>query len=158
MIKEYLQALLTGMDEKSEALRKLQEKTDAQTALLKAESMDWDAFDALVDEKDVLIDELDRLDDGFNASFEKIKDELKAKQAEYRSEIAKLQEQIQEVTALSTTLQASEQRNHELTVQRFASERRGLRQQKTTQKAAANYYANMNKINLIDPQLMDKKK
>ncbi len=158
MIEQYLQALQTGMDEKSAVLQKLQDKTDAQTALLTAGTMDWAAFDSLVDEKDVLIDELDQLDDGFNATFDKIKDELKARQSEYKAQISKLQEQIQDVTARSTSLQASEQRNHELAVQWFAAERKNIRQQKTSSRAAANYYANMNRINLIDPQLMDKKK
>lgn len=158
MLEQYLKALQTGMDEKAEVLNSLQEKTDAQTQILKADPMDWDAFDALVDEKDVLIDRLDQLDDGFNATFEKIRDELKAKQALYGSQIGKLQEQIRAVTAQSTTLQASEQRNHELAVQRFAAERKNIRQQRTSSRAAANYYANMNRINYIDPQLMDKKK
>lgn len=158
MIEEYLQALRTGLDEKSDVLRRLQEKTDGQTELLKAEKTDWDAFDLLIDDKDALIDELDRLDDGFNAAFDKIKDELKSRQTEYRAQIAELQNRIQTVTAQSTSLQASEQRNHELAVQKFATERRGIRQQKTSNRVAANYYANMNKINFIDPQLMDKKK
>ena len=92
MIKEYLKAMITGMDAKTECLNKLQQKTDAQTELLKADAMDWDAFDALVDEKDALIDELDKLDDGFQSVFERIRDELQAHKSEYRDVIARLQE------------------------------------------------------------------
>ena len=158
MLKEYLKAMITGMEAKAECLDKLQQKTDAQTELLKAEKMDWDAFDALVDEKDLLIDELDKLDDGFQTVFDRIKDEVQAHKAEYKSEIARLQEQIKQVTAQSTSLMASEQRNKEFAERHFASAKKGIRQSKTTSRVAANYYANMNQINYIDPQLMDKKK
>ncbi len=158
MIEEYLRALITSMDAKAECLQKLQEKTDAQTGILNSEEMDWDAFDALVDEKDVLIDELDRLDDGFQAVFERIKDELLEKKSDHKETIAKLQGQIRAVTEQSTSLMAAEHRNHELASAKFAATKRGIRQSRTTSKVAANYYANMNQINYIDPQLMDKKK
>ncbi len=158
MIEEYLKALITSMDAKTECLDKLKKKTDAQTELLNAEEMDWDAFDALVDEKDILIDELDKLDDGFQSVFERIKDEIQANKEKYKSSIARLQEQIKHVTEQSTSLMAAEHRNHELASAKFAATKRGIRQSRTTSKVAANYYANMNQINYIDPQLMDKKK
>ena len=158
MLEEYLRALITSMDAKAECLQKLQKKTDAQTVILNAEEMNWDAFDELVDEKDALIDELDKLDDGFQMVFERIKDELLKKKADYKKEIETLQEQIKQVTAQGTSLMASEQRNKELAEKHFVSTRKVIRQNKTTSKAAANYYANMNQINYIDPQLMDKKK
>ena len=158
MIEEYLKAMITGMDAKAECLDKLQEKTDIQTELLKADNMDWDAFDALVDEKDALIDELDKLDDGFQSVFERIKDEFIEHKADYKSSVAKLQEQIRRVTAQSTSLMATEQRNKELAEKQFTNARKGIKQSRTTSKVAANYYANMNQINYIDPQLMDKKK
>ena len=113
-MEEYLKALITSMDEKSRCLRTLQEKTDEQTAILQAEEMDWDGFDALIDEKAELIEELDKLDDGFNTVFNRIREELDGKRAKYKKEIARLQEQIQEVTAQSTSLMATEQRNKEL--------------------------------------------
>ena len=158
MLRDYLNALVTSMDAKAECLQKLQEKTDAQTGILNAEEMDWDAFDALVDEKDVLIDELDKLDDGFQAVFERIKAELLEKKADHKEAIAKLQGQIRAVTEQSTGLMAAEHRNHELASAKFAAAKRSIRQSRTTSKVAANYYANMNQINYIDPQLMDKKK
>ena len=150
--------MITGMDAKAECLSKLQVKTDAQTELLKADNMNWDAFDLLVDEKDALIDELDKLDDGFQSVFERIRNELLEHKSQYKSDIAKLQEQIKEVTAKSTTLMASEQRNKELAAGHFANAKKEIRQSKATSRVAANYYANMNQINYIDPQLMDKKK
>ncbi len=158
MIKEYLNALIESMNAKAECLQKLKSKTDTQTELLNADAMDWDSFDKLVDEKDALIDELDKLDDGFQSVFERIKDELQANKEKYKSSIAKLQEQIKRVTEQSTGLMAAEHRNHEMASGKFAAEKKKIRQTKTTSKVAANYYANMNQINYIDPQLMDKKK
>ena len=120
--------------------------------------MDWDAFDALIDVKAELIEELDKLDDGFNAVFNRIRDELDGKRAQYKKEIARLQEQIREVTAQSTSLMASEQRNKDLMEKQAMGTRKQLRQTKVNSRAAASYYKSMNQINTIDPQLMDKKK
>ena len=158
MTEQYLNAMIESMDAKAECLDKLIAKTDAQKELLEAENMDWDAFDALVDEKDKLIDELDKLDDGFQIVFDRIKDELEAEKANYKIGIAKLKEQIRRVTEQSTSLMAAEYRNHELASGKFAAEKKKIRQTKTSSKVAANYYANMNQINYIDPQFMDKKK
>ncbi len=157
-MEEYVKALITSMDEKSRCLKTLQEKTDEQTAILQAEEMDWDAFDALIDEKAELIEELDKLDDGFNTVFNRIREELDGKRQQYKKEIARLQEQIREVTAQSTSLMAAEQRNKDLMEKQAMGARKQLRQTRVNSRVAASYYKSMNQINTIDPQLMDKKK
>ena len=157
-MEQYLKALITSMQEKISCLERLQEKTDKQTALLSAEVMDWDAFDQLIDEKAELIEELDKLDDGFQSVFDRIRDELDGKRAQYKKEIATLQEQIRKVTDQSTALMATEQRNKDLVVKQTGAARRQIAQNRMNSRAAANYYKNMNQINMIDPQLMDKKK
>lgn len=158
MIEQYINALIESMDAKAECLAELLKETEAQTELLKADVMNWDAFDELVDKKDKLIDELDELDEGFQSVFNRIKDDLQADKEKYKTGIKRLKEQIAYVTEQSTGLMAAEHRNHELASGRFAQEKRRIRQSKNTSKLAANYYANMNQINYIDPQLMDKKK
>ena len=157
-MEQYLRALIRSMEEKIRCLSLLQEKTDKQTQLLTEETMDWDAFDALIDEKAELIEELDGLDDGFTSVFDRIKDELDKKRAEYKEEIATLKQQIRKVTEQSTSLMASEQRNKDLVIKQTGAARREIAQRKTSSRAAANYYKSMNQINMIDPQLMDKKK
>ena len=76
MIRQYLDALIRSMDEKKEVLEALSKSTEQQKAAMEAETPDWPAFDKMLDEKGELIDKLNKLDDGFNAVFERIKQEL----------------------------------------------------------------------------------
>ncbi len=157
-MEQYLDAMIQSMDEKTACLEKLLRMTTEQKEALGAEKADWDTFDRLIDEKGDLIDRLEVLDDGFQAVFDKIRDELEGKKTLYRERIVKLQEQIRKVTDLSNALMAEEQRNKTLMENRATLERKQLRQTKANAKAASNYYNSMNRINYIDPQLMDKKK
>ncbi len=157
-MEQYLDAMIQSMDEKEKCLTKLLQMTLQQKAAIEEEKADWDTFDRLIDEKSDLIDRLEVLDDGFQAVFDKIRDELEGKKAQYRDRIARLQEQIRKVTDLSNALMAEEQRNKTLMENRATQDRKQIRQTKANAKAASNYYNSMNRINYIDPQLMDKKK
>ena len=157
-MEEYLRSLISGMEEKKECLKALIAKTGLQAETVKEESVDWDEFDRLVDEKDELIDRLDALDEGFQQVFDRIKPELEGKKDNYKEYIKKLQGLIREVTEMGTKLMSEEQKNRGLITERFAAEKKRISTSKNTSKAAASYYTSMNQINLIDPQLMDKKK
>ena len=157
-MEQYLDAMIQSMDEKADCLEQLLQMTAQQKDALEAEKTDWDTFDRLIDEKEELIDRLDTLDDGFQAVFDKIRDELEEKKAQYRDRIVKLKEQIRKVTDQSNALITAEQRNKVLMENQASVERKQIRQTKTNAKLASNYYNSMNRINYIDPQLMDKKK
>ncbi|MCR5249146.1 MAG: flagellar protein FlgN [Lachnospiraceae bacterium] len=157
-MEQYLKVLIQSMNAKEECLNKLLEKTEAQTGILKEESMDWDSFDRLIDEKAELIEELDRLDDGFQKVFDRIRDELDGRRAEFKEEIGTLQRQIRKVTEQSTSLMAAEQRNKDLVTSRAGKTRQQIREGRANARAVTTYYNNMNQINTVDPQLMDKKK
>ena len=90
--------------------------------------------------------------------FDRIKPELEGKKDNYKTYVKKLQELIREVTDMGTALMSEEQKNKELITARFAAEKKRINTNRSTSKAMASYYTNMNQINLIDPQLMDKKK
>lgn len=157
-MEQYLDAMIQSMDEKENCLTKLLQMTLQQKAAIEEEKADWDTFDRLIDEKSDLIDRLEVLDDGFQVVFDKIRDELEGRKAQYRDRIARLQEQIRKVTDLSNALMAEEQRNKTLMENKALAEKKQLRQSKANAKVASNYYNSMNRINYIDPQLMDKKK
>ena len=158
MLEQYLDAMIQSMDEKEACLEKLLAMTAEQGAVLQKEQPDWDTFDRLIDEKADLIDRLEALDDGFQSVFDKVRDELEGKKAQYKDRIVKLQQQIRAVTDQSNVLITAEQRNKSLMESQASMERKRIRQTKTNAKLASNYYNSMNRINFIDPQLMDKKK
>lgn len=158
MANEYMQMLAESLVKKSEILSELITKTNTQKEVVSAPEVDWDAFDAIVEDKGNLVEELVKLDDGFDALYARIKEELTANKAAYKNEIVKMQALIQEVTDKSTELQAMEHRNKALIEQRFAESKKAIKQSKMGSKAAMEYYQRMNNLKNVDPQLMDKKR
>lgn len=158
MTEQYLKNLIENMEQKKAVLMSIKESTAKQAKAMQTEDPDWKAFDAMLDEKGELIDKLNSLDDAFNAIFDRIKDDLLANKAKYKTEINRLQEQIREVTSLSTSIQADELRNRDLVTNRINESRQRIKQDRKTINVTGKYYNAMNKINLIDPQLMDTKK
>ena len=158
MTEQYLKNLIENMEQKKDVLQEIKKSTDRQAEAMKAAEPDWKAFDKMLDEKGELIDKLNGLDDAFNAMFDRIKDDLLANKAKYKSEINRLQEQIREVTSLSTSIQAEELKNRDLVTNRINESRQKIRQDRRSVAVSGKYYNAMNKINFIDPQLMDTKK
>lgn len=152
----YLNVLKDSLTKKERILTALIEKSEKQADIVKAEEIDWDGFTKIVDEKGELIDEIMKLDDGFEALYERIKEGLEESKEQYKEIIIEIKALIKSVTDKSANLQAIEYRNKTIIETAFANTRKEIKQSKLGQKAAADYYNKMNKINTIDPQLMDK--
>ena len=158
MIGSYLQILADSLKQKSDLLDRLVLESNRQAECVKAEKVDWTAFDESVEEKGRLIEELEKLDQGFDTVYDRIKEGLEEGREKYKNEILQMQELIRAVTEKSSNLMAVEQRNKQLVTNRFAEEKKKFSYQKVNAKVATNYYNSMNRINYVDPQLMDKKK
>ena len=152
----YLNVLKDSLVKKEKILIDLIAKSEEQADVVKAQNVDWDEFTRLVDEKGVLVDEIMKLDDGFETLYAKIKEGLEENKDKYKETILEIKELIKSVTDKSATLQALEYKNKTMIEGAFANTRREIKQSKLGQKAAADYYNKMNKINTIDPQLMDR--
>lgn len=157
MEKQYIQMMLESLQKKEQVLKALLNKSEAQKTVLSAECVNWDTFDALTVEKGTLIDNLLELDEGFESLFERVKEPLTTKKDLYKTEIGFMQATIRSLTDKSAELEALEQRNKKLVETRMTESRQAIKQSKLGSKAAMQYYQRMNKINTIDPQLMDKK-
>lgn len=155
-MEQYLSMLKDSLLKKEKILIDLLSKSDEQGELVKKDDVDWERFGELVDEKGRLIEELSKLDDGFGLLYERIKEELKNNKDKYASEIRELQVLIKSVTEKSTDLQAKEARNKSAIETAFSKTRNEIKQSKMSQKAAMSYYNKMNKINTIDPQMLDR--
>lgn len=158
MLGTYLNILKESLEKKIEALKSIEEIDNAQTEILKKESLDMEAFDRTVDEKDHYINELNQLDEGFEALYDKVKAELLNNKQKYAEQIKHLQELIGEITDRSVTIQAQESRNKALVEKHFAKERQELGKSRVSSKAAYGYYQNMSKSTVVDAHFMDKKK
>lgn len=129
-----------------------------QKTELEDPSLDPDDFDKTVEEKAKLIAELEKLDDGFDEVFQKVRDDLTNHKEEYRDEIKTMQDLIRSLTAKSATVQGQEARNKVLMEQKFTAIKGQVRKVRSSQKVVNQYYQNMMKANLVDPQFTDSKK
>lgn len=157
MEKQYIQMMLESLQKKEQVLDGLLVQSEKQKEVLSAQEVDWDSFDQITVVKGELIDELLKLDEGFDALFERVKEPLTAQKDVYKTEIGFMQATIRSLTDKSAELEALEQRNKKMVESRMLESRQAIRQSKLGSQAAMQYYQRMNRINTIDPQLMDKK-
>ncbi|HAQ51349.1 MAG TPA: flagellin biosynthesis protein FlgN [Lachnospiraceae bacterium] len=157
--KEYVKMLSDSLDKKVELLRQLQGLNQEQKNILEDSESTPDMLDDNIEKKSDVIERLDKMDEGFQSLYDKVKDDLSSKREEYASEIKHMQEQIALVTDLSTDVQAKEMQNRELARAKFSHIRSQIRETKHGQKAVASYYASMmNNTGYEDSQFWDKKK
>ncbi len=140
----YLTALSESLEKKIAVLDEIIEKNKEQEALLKEETFSFEAFDKNAEEKGVLIFRLEKLDDGFESLYEKVREELNANRAAYAKEIAHMQDLIRMITEKSATIQAGEARNKASLEKVFKTEREKLRNGRSGVKALKSYNQAMN--------------
>ncbi|MBO4616041.1 MAG: flagellar protein FliT [Lachnospiraceae bacterium] len=140
----YLTTMIESLEKKDAILTEIMKKDSEQAALLKEEDFSFDKYDKTVEEKDVLIFRLEKLDDGFESLYNKVKEELDANRALYTSQIRRMQELIGSITDKSASIQAEEARNKAALENVFRSEREKLRAGRSGVKALKSYNQAMN--------------
>ncbi|MBR5578182.1 MAG: flagellar export chaperone FlgN [Lachnospiraceae bacterium] len=158
MIDTYLGILKDSLEKKLSVLQRIEEKSLEQTEMIKASEPDLDAIDQNMDEKLKLIDEINQLDDGFEALYQRIKEELESKKDNYKNEIKELQELITSVTEKSSSIQAIEARNKSQIDAFLTGRKKEFHHKKSAMSITRDYYQNMNKVKHVTPQFLDKKK
>lgn len=160
MKENYIQIMLESLKKKETILDAISEKNLQQKEVVKAEELSFEAFDRIIDEKADLIEQLDKLDFGFEALYEKVKEELQSEDGKekYRNEIKEMQDCIRNITEKSTFIQVQEKRNKQTIEAIFRNEKEKLKSGKVSSRAAVNYYKTMNQTNYVSPQFLDKKK
>ena len=158
MIDAYLGILKDSLEKKLSVLQRIEEKSLEQTEMIKASEPDIDAIDQNMDEKLRLIEEINQLDDGFEALYQRIKEELENKKEHYKNEIKELQLLITRVTEKSSSIQAIEARNKSQIDTFLAGRKREIQHRKSAMSITRDYYQNMNKVKHVTPQFLDKKK
>ena len=158
MLGTYLKILEESLEKKIDALNSIAEINQVQTQVLQKENFDAEAFDKLVDEKDIYIKQLTQLDDGFESLYDKIKEELVQNKSKYTEQIKHLQCLIAEITDKSLSIQAQENRNKALVEKHFTKEKNEIGRVRRSSKAAYGYYQNMSKKNVSESHFMDQKK
>lgn len=157
--KEYIKMLEESLITKVELLKQLQGLNQEQKNILEDPDSTPDELDENVDKKSAVIDRLDKMDEGFQSLYDKVKEELDSNRDAYTEEIKNMQESITLITDLSADVQAKEMQNKELAKAKFSYIRSQIRETKHGQKAVASYYASMmNNTGYEDSQFWDQKK
>ena len=153
-----VQILAQSLEKKNQVLDRIIEQNALQEQILKQESFDMDAFEKTIDEQSRMLQELDKLDEGFETLYDRVRENLISNKDSYRKEIARMQELIQQITDKIVTVNAGSLRNQRMAEQQFEKEKNVIRQGVSKSRAAMNYYNNMNKLNSVAPQFYDSKK
>ena len=154
---EYITALRDSLKKKLRILEEISNLSKLQSELLTAEELDYEAFDKLVDDKDVCIEKIEELDEGFELVYKRVEEELKDHKGQYKDLISQMQELISKITEQSTSIQALEERNRQAVTNAINRDRRAISEGKRSVNVAMNYYRNMNGFNVPNSQYLDKK-
>ena len=152
------QILLQSLEKKALLLDRMIEQNGVQEGILKQEELDMDVFDEAVNQQGVYLEELERLDRGFEAVYDRVREELLEDKERYRTEIARMKELIQQITDKIVTINAGNMRNKVLAENQFKKKRVSIGTGASKNKAARNYYNSMNNLNYVSPQFYDSKK
>jgi len=157
MLERYLQILSESMDKKLDILTQVETLSREQTKLIEGEGS-YEDIDANMDAKNELIEQILKMDEGFQAAYDKLKAEIEANKDQYKDQIADIQGKITLVMEKSASIEAVEARNKKAMESRFASAHKDSRQKLNVAAAAQDYYRVNSKLNAITPQFMDTKK
>ncbi len=152
------QILLQSLEKKALLLDKMIQQNSVQEGILKQEELDMDAFDEAINKQGTYLEELDKLDQGFEAVYDRVRGELLQDKGRYRTEIARMKELIQQITDKIVTINAGNMRNKVLAENQFSKKRASIGAGVSKNKVARNYYNSMNNLNYVSPQFYDSKK
>lgn len=160
MKSQYIIIMIQSLQKKIVVLDQIDRINKEQAQILKCEMVDWNAFDKTGDEKLACIAQLEQLDEGFEQTFSRLKEDFSSEsfRKSHKQEITQLQELIRVITQKSMSIQACESRNKQMVDQYFQHERESIGKQRTTSKRAMDYYQTMRQTNVTMPQFLDSKK
>lgn len=152
---QYLEMMRQSLVKKKQILDQLILLTSEQTVIIQEKDLNTNDFSRNVEVKTEIIEQLGKLDEGFDALYTRVREELLNNRQLYRNEILELQKLIGEVTDRSMAVQAAEQRNKQKIEAHFSLLHKNLKETKISNKAAASYYKNMSNTHMVEPINID---
>ena len=141
MKNSYVNLLIESLEDKIEVLDEII-KTDAeQERILKASEVDLDELRDNQEKIGELASRLDKLNDGFESVYSKVRTELRDHTDQYRDEIKKMQELITLITDKTVRIEAEQSRNKASAGRFFKDKRKELSDRKSAVRKI-NLYAN----------------
>lgn len=144
---DYVQIMVESLEKKSELLARLIEKNTAQTACIEGKTfdeIDWDAFNLLIAEKEIAIDRINKMDEGFQSLYDRVKQQLNEDKDKYAAQIKEIQRLIGVVTDQGVEIRTEEERNRKLIESIMGGKKKTIRQTRNSLKVANSYAQTMN--------------
>lgn len=158
MSQNIAQILLQSLKKKNQILDDIIRENEYQEQILKQDTLDMDALDASLDRIGEFVEMLERLDNGFEALYDKVRTDIMGNKAGYRAEIAQMQDYIQQITDKVVKINTARMRNQMRAESQFKKQAQEIKNATSKTKASQNYYNSMNKLNYVAPQFYDSKK
>ena len=153
-----LQILQDSLRKKLDILKTVEAKSKEQSQLLTDEDVSLSALDRNMDEKAKLIEEISKLDSGFEAMYESIREELIGNKDTYSEQIKIIQKYISEIMDTSVSIEAIEARNKVAVEMLFKNRKKSLQHKKTASSVARQYQKTSKSLNVVSSQFLDSKK
>ena len=154
----YLEMLAASLEKKEQVLEAMLELTGQQEQILAEEELDMEAFDKLLQKKQSYVERLEKLDQGFDQVYQRVREKIQEHPGKYRDRIQEMQGRIGHLTELGVSLEVQERRNKERFEFLVSASRSKIRNYKVSNQAAAQYYRNMANRFQGDSYFVDKKK
>ncbi|MDD6399995.1 MAG: hypothetical protein PUG10_00115 [Lachnospiraceae bacterium] len=154
----YVSILHQSLERKKEYLNKLLQLTKKQAEIAGEKDFNEDAFEDVINEKDILINNINEIDKGFTSVYDRVRTEVLDNQDVYKKELLAIQELIRECVDFGMEIEATEKRNKALFEQVFARGFKGIKQVKQSKQVANRYYQSMSNGAVNDSILYDRKK
>ena len=139
-------------------MNKLLQLTKKHAEIAGEKDFNEDAFEDVINEKDILINNINEIDKGFTSVYDRVRTEVLDNQDVYKKELLAIQELIRECVDLGMEIEATEKRNKALFEQVFARGFKGIKQVKQSKQVANRYYQSMSNGAVNDSILYDRKK
>jgi len=152
-----LQILKDSLAKKKRILVQIEDENKVQENILKTNPVSFDEFEATIDKKTELIDELNKLDQGFESVYDRIKESLVAQKENFKADIEDLKVLVSDITDLSVSIQAQEARNKSLVEKFFKKSREDIQAERIRAKSTYDFMNRMTNQE-VEPRFMDTKK
>lgn len=154
----YTHILIESLKKKKQSLGEILKYTKEQERILGQESFEEELFENLIDKKQKSIEVINKLDEGFDLTFERVKIELNEHREMFKNEILTLQGLIREITEISTQIQVLENRNKVAFENKMRLKRDNIKMARLSSQSVSKYYQNVANAYNGESIFLDKKK
>lgn len=158
MHKNYVMVLIESLEKKLKVLEEIKRLCDIQKNIVQTSPFDFIKFDQIVDDKDICLEKIEKLDEGFESVYERVKGEFSTNKDVYADEIKRMQELITKITDIGSEITVADKRTKKDLAEVMLNERKGYAESKRSVNVALNYYKNMTGLSSSDSMYMDDKK